>query len=383
MVRAVEQIDKEIAVLEEEIEAIAQELQNGYRSYLDTLGKALKHQLTLAVYHLCTRSYPQSFLDLSVSQREKLQKDIRNLAKKAIANFQGLLDSESGETSMTQGTETEVIRLELDAVKDLLENAKVVEHVEQEVHSEELQVKDGFDGGLEAELAAANQEIHINEEDIEEDEDEFNLEEFIPEDVPSEPRTKISASVSEVELDSLPPEIIASLLANSSAKKKMQPPPDPNTKNPSDLVKWQNYIEFGIRQIIKTVSRDSNRLMQKNEILPKKLPSSLLEAAAIASSEAPTEMIPGPPNLLNLAIEVETEKQPKHPEIPEKHTQITTINMRLGEVEFADMALSAARKKIRQILSRLNKVGQEYQKRQGERSTAEAESAWRAIWYED
>jgi hypothetical protein len=80
-----------------------------------------------------------------------------------------------------------------------------------------------------------------------------------------------------------------------------------------------------------------------------------------------------------LVIEIEDEQQSEDPSL----TKIMAINLRLGEIEFADAALSSERKQIRNILVQLNRLGQEYQKKQRERSIAEAEAAWRASWFED
>ena len=88
--------------------------------------------------------------------------------------------------------------------------------------------------------------------------------------------------------------------------------------------------------------------------------------------------MPGPPNLLNLVVQIENEQDPED----SKLTQIMAINLRLGEMEFADTQLSSARRQIRNILVQLNKVGRDYRKKQRERSVSEAESAWRACWFE-
>ncbi len=152
--------------------------------------------------------------------------------------------------------------------------------------------------------------------------------------------------------------------------------PDPS--NPVELAKWQQGLEHQTQQTLKKVSHDANLVLQKVDILPKKLPEPILEAAA-AASEASAEVMPGPPNLLNLVIEIENEQDAED----SKLTQLMAINLRLGEIEFADVALSSDRKQIRNILGRLNKLGREYQKKQRERSIAEAEAAWRASWFED
>ncbi|MEO0686034.1 MAG: hypothetical protein AAFY76_13590, partial [Cyanobacteria bacterium J06649_11] len=72
MARPIERIEQDIVELEKTIKVIAQQLQNAYTSYLEVLGQALRQQLILASYHLCTQGYPESFLKLSLSQRQKL-----------------------------------------------------------------------------------------------------------------------------------------------------------------------------------------------------------------------------------------------------------------------------------------------------------------------
>ncbi|TVP62381.1 MAG: hypothetical protein EA343_11250 [Nodularia sp. (in: Bacteria)] len=152
---------------------------------------------------------------------------------------------------------------------------------------------------------------------------------------------------------------------------------NPDVTNPIELAKWQQNLENLIQQALKKVSHDANLLLQRASILPKKLPEPILEAAA-AVSEASSEVMPGPPNLLNLVVEIENEQDPEESRL----TQIMAINLRLGEIEFADTKVSSDRRQIRHILVQLNKVGRDYQKKQRERSVSEAESAWRASWFE-
>ncbi|MBD2728758.1 hypothetical protein H6G96_21130 [Nostoc sp. FACHB-892] len=148
--------------------------------------------------------------------------------------------------------------------------------------------------------------------------------------------------------------------------------------NPIELAKWQQNLEEVTQEILKKLSHDANLLLQKSEVLPKKLPEPILAAAAAAASEASAEAMPGPPNLLNLVIEIENEQQSEDSGL----TQIMAINLRLGEIEFADVALSSERRQIRNILVQLNKLGREYQKKHREKAIAEAEAAWRASWFE-
>jgi len=78
MAGSVKQIEHEIALLEEAIADIAQELHQCYSDYLQVLGDGLRQQLILATYHLCTQGYPEAFLKLSFARRQELQSQIRH-----------------------------------------------------------------------------------------------------------------------------------------------------------------------------------------------------------------------------------------------------------------------------------------------------------------
>ncbi|MEH2287709.1 hypothetical protein [Nostoc sp.] len=284
MARAIERIEQDIAALQEAIRAIAIELQSAYASYLNTLGLAVRKQLILASYHLCTQGYPENFLHLSLNQRQQLQQATRKLGQ----------------------------------------------------------------------LAAEQLLIYLKSEESEEDEvDEVDEGDEVDEEVTS--------SSSSLFLDTSNSQYLTA-----------------NTSDPTELAKWQQKLEEVMQEILKKLSHDANILLQKARVLPKKLPEPILAAAA-AASEASAEVMPGPPNLLNLVIEIENEQQSEDSGL----TQIMAINLRLGEIEFADVTLSSERKRIRSILVKLNKLGREYQKRHKEKAIAEAEAAWRASWFED
>ncbi|AFY87151.1 MULTISPECIES: hypothetical protein [Chroococcidiopsis] len=148
--------------------------------------------------------------------------------------------------------------------------------------------------------------------------------------------------------------------------------------NPLELVQWQQILERAIAQVLKTLSLDANQLLQKSGILPQKLPAPLLEAAT-AVSEATGEMTAGPPNVMNLLIETENPQDLQEGGV----TQLIAIQLRLSEVEFADTNVRTARNQVRQLESNLVSLGREYQKRQRERTIAEAEAAWRASWFDE
>ncbi len=380
MARPIERIEKDIVELEKAIGAIAQQLQTAYGSYLSVLGQAVGQQLILASYHLCTQGYPENFLRLSLSKRQKLQQAMRKLAKSADQDMQALInddeeDLEENEEEIEGSNEDLEEEIEDEDLEDLEDLELEDEDEDLELEDEDLELED-----LELEdedLEEIAQELEIEDEDLEEIVEKLEMEDEV------QPNNfSPNASSSSLPLDAK----IAFLSANKGQSPIFVTEPDvskdwknwfnPNTSNPMELAAWQKNLERAIRYILKSLSRDSNRLLQKAGILPKKLPPSILEAAA-ASSEASTDVMPGPPNLLSLVVGVEGEEE------SESLTQVTALNLRLVEIEFADLKLSSERKQIRNILNQLGKLGREYQKKQRERSIASAEAAWRASWYED
>ncbi len=371
MARPIERIEQDIVELEEAIGLIAQQLQNAYISYLEVLGQALRHQLILASYHLCTQGYPESFLKLSLNQRQKLQKAMRNLGKSAAQDMQALMNYED-ELDELEDTCNEIEEIDL-------EEEEIDEEVTAEIEEENIDLDSD-------ELAEIAPDLEIRDEDLEKIVEKLDLEEDEEEYKNNFPGNSFSSS--------LPQNIkikIPSLASGKSQPAIFLPEPElnkdwknwfnPNTSNPMELAAWQKNLERAIGYIFKSLSRDGNRLLQKAAILPKKLPEQILEAAAAAasSSEASSDVMPGPPNILNLVVGIEGEEEQES----ESLTKIMALNLRLVEMEFADMKLSSERKQIRNILNQLGKLGREYQKKQRERSIAAAEGAWRASWYED
>ena len=255
MGRSVEQIERDIAALEEVVSVLTLEIHSAYASYLTALGRAMRQQMILASYHLCTQGYPKQFLSLSVSQRQQLQQTARKLGQQA--SDQLLNHTKTEEAEATEATEA----------------------------------------------AESNSSFSY-----------------------------------------------------------------PHTSNPVELVQWQQKLEQAIANTLKTVSYETNSLLQKAGILPNKLPAPLLEAA-VNSSEASAEAIAGPPNLLNLLVETETHEESEDSSV--------------SEIEFADTTLRAGRNKIRNLEVRARSLMREYQKKQRERAVAEAEAAWRASWFEE
>lgn len=122
MAREVERIEQDLAALEEAIALLKVDFQSTYVQYLKLLGQAVRQQLILASYQICTQGYPESFLSLSFNQRQHLQQEVQKLAglvreelvahsapKKPVPEFEGeieeaseLVNSEPVKASLSQ-----------------------------------------------------------------------------------------------------------------------------------------------------------------------------------------------------------------------------------------------------------------------------------------
>jgi hypothetical protein len=105
MVKEVRQIEQEIGAIEETVNSVAQELRQVYEQYLKRLGQTVKQQLVLVSYQICTKTYPEAFVKLSYSQREKLQQSLQQLAKGATALLLQCLEESPGEVDSEENSE--------------------------------------------------------------------------------------------------------------------------------------------------------------------------------------------------------------------------------------------------------------------------------------
>jgi hypothetical protein len=115
MAQAIEQIEESLAVLEGAIARLSIEFHHSYSNYLTNLGKAVRQQLILASYHLCTQGNPTGFLNLSLGEKQKLQQDIRQLGgqiqEKLLAQLLPENDSELA-AEVANGDGEELFRTE-------------------------------------------------------------------------------------------------------------------------------------------------------------------------------------------------------------------------------------------------------------------------------
>ncbi|MEP0869533.1 hypothetical protein NDA01_06945 [Trichocoleus desertorum AS-A10] len=318
MVRSVEQIERDIAALEQMLAGTADEFYSVDSGYLAALGQAVKQQLILASYHLCTQGYPQQFLRLSFNQRHQLQQSLKQLAK--------------------QAQET------------LLEQLRRVGETQPEQKSSDKPAEP-------EEFSPASLDVALTE----------TVEKQWLADVAEPPTVEPQPKESEA------PE-------PETLKPKSQDA-EPQCLTPERLVRWREGVERAIARTLSQVSKEANHLFQQVDILPKELPEVLLEAASKAEEAA--DSVASTPNLLNLLVETVDENRPEAMPSGLSITHIVAIHLRLAEIEFTDSTVAVWRQKLRNLSGRLQSLGKEYQKKQRERAIAEAESAWRASWFED
>jgi hypothetical protein len=351
MVASIERIEKDLAALEAAIVAIAQEFHKTYASYLDALGKTTRQQLILASYYLCTQAYPRQFLHLSVSHRQELQQTVRQLAtqtqQELLAKLMPPLSDQQPSAPPPEGASIELAEI------------PVLEPPASAEPPQDQPAETGF-------LAP-----------------EFLGNEF----------SKIEPS--SLAPDAASPTLFAiSLSAPTSEATVSLPRAEPHTlpkPNPlEELRLWQETLEREIGEELRSLSHAVNRLFQQTGILPRKLPEPILEAAIRAEA---TEVIGGPPNLLNLMVETVSDRKKPPAENTDDDDdddesesplmRVTTIHLRLSEIEFADATTTAWRTRLRSLSARLQTMGRDYRKKQQERTIAEAEAAWRSIWVDE
>jgi hypothetical protein len=83
MAGKIQKLKEDLVTIENQTALMFIEIRQQYHKYLTALSQAVKKQLISASYQICTQVYPQTFLNLSYSQREKLQEKIKLLCQQA------------------------------------------------------------------------------------------------------------------------------------------------------------------------------------------------------------------------------------------------------------------------------------------------------------
>ena len=377
MARSLEQILRDLESLTTATKTVDQDLKDLYRQYLEVLSKALKKQLILATYHLCTQVYPEAFLQLSVSQREKVQAGIRKIADQGRSQMEQLgwvvimdpsLSNQGGDSAESNSEENPDTNILDDDQSTLVDTD--TEALSTDAATLDTETLDAATLSVDVETMQPDPlEIDDNATEIYHSEQESPVQD-------NQDTSEIAERLSSA----------LSLFAAFGSE----------PLSPINLAKRHVLLERQLRSILQTLSSLANYLLKQAHVLPD-LPEMVIAAAAEAEAG---ESGQNTPNLLNVLVEMgsertqnETNKEDsKHPEAKEtlndddpesSMTHLVAINLRLADIEFADAHTALWRSKLQEALARLKRLGSRYQKLQREKAQAEAEHAWRATWFEE
>jgi len=418
MVRPVESIRKDLNALEGATATLATEFSQIYATYLTVLGQAMGRQMVMATYHLCTQVYPDKFLALAVSDRGRLQQSMQDLGRQAQSWLQQLMEPKppSAVVDPTQQLNPDDLnRLEA-ALAGL-------------VQSSENAGAEATADGDEAETAPPA-DSENNAEGPDALGSEFIAIEFIgPDALAITPETSPEAaelslpplqepSLSGDEVDEAdaadaakdsdsaldPKQLVQSVIMAAMASQVEEAFSDrPFTGDPLTptlVAKHHLILEQMIRDVLERASRKANQLLRKAEVIPD-LPEAVLEVASDTDMAMPKGR--AVPNVLNVlvamagdtdAAEFDAQAQDsdgaevdsaddEDDAIEGTMTHLAAIHLRLADIEFGDVQSALWRSKLRTAVGRLRKLGKQYQRAERELAIAQAEQAWRAVWYDD
>jgi hypothetical protein len=87
MVATLEQLYQALGDLQKKTAELTHDFRQVLAEYLKVLGQSTEKQLILSGFHLCTQVYPETFLQRSVSEREALQRNIRQLGQQLVGSL--------------------------------------------------------------------------------------------------------------------------------------------------------------------------------------------------------------------------------------------------------------------------------------------------------
>ena len=403
MVNASGHIEQQLSKLQTQTADIATELEALVDRYLRVLSQAGKRQLVLAAYHVCTQVYPENFLALSLSQRDRLQQTLRELGNQIEAQLNDKWDK--AKRLSLQPAEEDGLAV----IRQLfLEAASVREASELEDTSPES-------------------ERNPAAEDTSKKGDEQQAT-----DVVSEKSVPQKDSQNKLLAD------IRSLIDSEALNVAKSEPTVSGPIQPAQLMRRQILIEKAIRDVLKAVSESANEILQKADVMPE-IPQALLTATA--ESERLGHIPMKTPNLVRLSIKILHEPQKEQFEKSDEPSELDSdldddaeteqwseaelsaailaedntsedepdgidkrseetlsmprflqleslpdfvmIHLRLSEIEFAETNVAVWRSRIRKKMAHLKQVGHAYKDAERQLAIAQAEDAWRASWTND
>ena len=386
MARSLDQISTDLTTLATSTSRIDDDLKALYQEYLSVLGKAVKRQLVLAVYHLCTQAYPNEFLVLSVSQREQVQTGVRKIAAQ-------------GQTQIKQLGQV----FDLSTLADKLEAAVAAKYEttpEEETEGETpAAVDESADNATVTNIGDENP-VDLDESQAQED---ATLTDEMLETPTHADETPAADGATMAIVSQEASEMIQRLSTSLSLFAVF----GSESPSPISLAKRHVLLERHLRAVLKTLSSLANLLLKQVNILPD-LPEMVIAAAAEAEAGEPG---PSTPNLLNVLVELGEDRpdDDQPPDLPDddddnededdalpnddeefdtkdsgrEMTHLIAINLRLADIEFSDPHTALWRSRLQETLHKLKRLGEGYQKLQQEKARAEAEHAWRATWFEE
>jgi hypothetical protein len=384
MVRPVETIRKDLEALGEATGTLADEFSQTYATYLTVLGHALRRQVVMATYHLCTQVYPEEFLALAVSDRARLQQGMQTLGRQGQGWLQQLL--EPGQLRLPPSRRLDRDDLSrLEAALVALAKPSATESASQDAAAAETAAaQTSGEGDPELALGEAAPEV-LSSSDQEEGE---------------------AAAETDPELDpeGLVQSVVLAAMAGDGATGSegvlRDRPFTGDDLTPTVVAKHHLMMEHMLREVLQRVSKQANRLLRQAGVLPD-LPEALLEMATEADIGVPKGR--SVPNVLNVmvamaaevAAELERRDRPGEDEADDEEeddddddgsanmTHLAAIHLRLADLEFGDVQVALWRSKLRTAVGRLRKLGKQYQRAERELAIAQAEQAWRSVWYAD
>ena len=346
MTKSIQQVRQNLENLKSQIGESAAELKELHLNYLEILSQSLKQQFILACYQICTHLYPQSFIDLSLKEKQDLQQNLRQLSIELQPQLLALIEQK----------ELEPKPIELDLMAELIKKLpKSKRRASDYTHSS----------------ASPSDSLSDRETDLE----------LVKAEIASLENLENLEGIELIAIDASSSEGLEVLEAEEPTE---EPPKEPiDWQNPEHLILWHKQIERGIKKTLSDASRKVNKHLQEARIIPARLPSKVIDVAMqadVAKGMKSNSKQPQVAHVMQIAIEAEKGKKSKSSKNP---LQISLLRLRLAEVEFSDPLLNAKRGQIRNLMSKIKQQNSKYKAVRQELAVIEAEAAWRSSWYED
>ncbi|MEL7068438.1 MAG: hypothetical protein AAGN15_07275 [Cyanobacteria bacterium J06581_3] len=354
MVKASSQIEKELGLLQQRTEDMAETLEPLYQGYLKALAEASKQQLMAAAYHLCTQAYPDKFLSLSWQQRNQLQRSLQKLAtqihvqlveQRAIAKknsrkpqrnnglafLQRLLEarSEGVVVQTREGSRDDLLDklselAQLNASAGSASDGTTEEATEPGSPRPEPPREDDWQSDVPPAEPVEGDGASSDDIDFESlglsGTDELSAKELGDEESGSEALgseelggEELAGEALDFEMDipaaeqrltvSEEDDLLGALEA--LARRSMREEPDEDSEEaalaPVHLAKQQVLMEKAIRDVFKAISEEANEILQTSDVMPN-FPKALMAAAA--DSRGVGEMANAVPNVVKVSVRV-------------------------------------------------------------------------------